>query len=712
QGVWSFRASDTKNRDAWVNAIRSVRRVRSNAGHNTDGGGKSSGNDGDDNDGRADHGGDHGGNNGSDGPKDSASNDATPDAVQLQLRKEGKVLHKTTFRGWQPRDLSLVSGSVLRLCHTKNGAFKRQPTCKACEQPLDRSSEVVALSEQDIRKADDGRFMFRVVTKPPRGKTHTKWTLDAESQSELDAWVSLVQEAITLADPGDEDGKHDDSKVQHVTGSRPGVDVPLFPPFYACGFGPPPFSVLDYGTQDTAASEAKQAPRALEQGAVPAAPTTADAGTGMTNNGADWKPVLQTISAGVRLLRASNNKRRDAWVAGTRRVLRAGSTDDDDTDDKDGGGCRCDREDDNNGDNDDNDNTGNNATTGYDGGDDPQDSASDEATPDAVTFRKEGKVLFKTMVRGWQPGDLSLIADSVLRLCHTKRGFVKHSSCKAREQPLDRSSEVVRLSEQDVGKVGNGRFMFRVVTGDPRGKTNTKWTLDAESQSELDAWVSILTEAIIAQGPTGDEETNRFDGAPLAQNLGDSSVTSSYLGPDTPDASLAFRGQVMSPGDYPLQTGQFLSTAPLVDSTNVEITEIGDVILRAGDIPAFSGDKPPLWTYRATGSTGDKADGGLGCVFESWWRRMIKGTDDDIPVHLYVKNGRWRVGRGRLCTMSQSPKPHGSWRANLPWDAKGRAIKTAGLELRDNAMVLVTPQGDILWSSSSPPLSEDRGIEG
>ncbi|CBN78696.1 hypothetical protein Esi_0006_0033 [Ectocarpus siliculosus] len=325
-------------------------------------------------------------------------------------------------------------------------------------------------------------------------------------------------------------------------------------------------------------------------------------------------------------------------------------------------------------------------------------------------LRKEGKVLFKTMVRGWQPGDLSLVAGSVLRLCHTKRGFANHASCK--EQPLDRSSEVVRLSEQDVGKAGNGRFMFRVVSGDPRGKTNTKWTLDAESQSELDAWVSILTEAIIAQGPAGDEETNRLDGAPLAQNLGDSSVTSSKLEPDTPDASPAFRGHVMSPGDYPLQTGQFLSTASLVDSTNVEITEIGDVIVRAGDIPAFSGDKPPLWAYRATGSTGDKADGGLGCVLESWWRRMVKGTDDDIPVHLYVKNGRWRVGRGRLCTMGQSPKPHGSWRANLPWDAKGRAIKTAGLELRDGALVLVTPQGETLWSSASPPSSEDRGVGG
>ncbi|CBN78704.1 hypothetical protein Esi_0006_0048 [Ectocarpus siliculosus] len=215
KGVWSFRASDTKNRDAWVNAIRSVRRVRSNAGHDTDGGGKSSGNDGDDDGGNTDHGGDNGDNNGSDGPEDSASDDVTPDAVQLQFRKEGKVLHKTTFRGWQTRDLALVSGSVLRLCHAKSGVFKQQPTCK--EQRLGRSSEVVALSEQDVRKADGERFMFRVVTKAPRGKMHTKWTLDAESQSELDAWVSLVQEAIALIDPDDQNAKNDDASAVAVT---------------------------------------------------------------------------------------------------------------------------------------------------------------------------------------------------------------------------------------------------------------------------------------------------------------------------------------------------------------------------------------------------------------------------------------------------------------------------------------------------------------
>ncbi|CAN0279433.1 unnamed protein product, partial [Ectocarpus sp. 4 AP-2014] len=69
---------------------------------------------------------------------------------------------------------------------------------------------------QDVRKADGERFMFRVVAKAPRGKRHSKWTLDAESQSELDAWVSLVQEAITLADSGDQNAKHDDEGLRQV----------------------------------------------------------------------------------------------------------------------------------------------------------------------------------------------------------------------------------------------------------------------------------------------------------------------------------------------------------------------------------------------------------------------------------------------------------------------------------------------------------------
>ncbi|CAN0407475.1 unnamed protein product [Ectocarpus sp. 12 AP-2014] len=207
---------------------------------------------------------------------------------------------------------------------------------------------------------------------------------------------------------------------------------------------------------------------------IASAPTTA-ADPATTNGGASRKPVIR----GARPFSVSNIKRRDAWVAGTRRVLRAGSADDDDTDDNDGGGTNDNGEDDSNDDSDDNDND----NGGYNGSDGSEDSASDEATPDDVTFRTEGKVLFKTMVRGWRPGDLSLVPDSVLRLCHTRRGFAKRSPCK--EQPLDRSSEVVRASKQYVGKVGNGQFMFRVVTGDPRGKTNTKWTLDAKSQSEL-----------------------------------------------------------------------------------------------------------------------------------------------------------------------------------------------------------------------------------
>lgn len=36
---------------------------------------------------------------------------------------------------------------------------------------------------------------------------------------------------------------------------------------------------------------------------------------------------------------------------------------------------------------------------------------------------------------------------------------------------------------------------------------------------------------------------------------------------------------------------------------------------------------------------------------ELWWEELANGKSDDIPVHLAVKNGRWRVGCGGLCTM-------------------------------------------------------------
>lgn len=114
-----------------------------------------------------------------------------------------------------------------------------------------------------------------------------------------------------------------------------------------------------------------------------------------------------------------------------------------------------------------------------------------------------------------------------------------------------------------------------------------------------------------------------------------------------------------------------MSTPPLVSSINLEITKIGDVILRRGDLPAYSDQGPPLWAHRATGtSDGGKADGGIGCKVESWWMHNVM-EDEDIPVEMSVDRGRWRVGRGRFCTMGQSPKPDGFWKGKLPGSARG-----------------------------------------
>ncbi|CAN0504026.1 unnamed protein product, partial [Scytosiphon promiscuus] len=104
----------------------------------------------------------------------------------------------------------------------------------------------------------------------------------------------------------------------------------------------------------------------------------------------------------------------------------------------------------------------------------------------------------------------------------------------------------------------------------------------------------------------------------------------------------------------------------------------------------------------ATGSIGSYANGGLGCVLQSLWETLGSSPREDVPVHLRVKNGRWRVGRGALCTIGLSPKPAGSWRRHLPWDARGQAIKAASLELRDETFVIVSGE-NIYWSSSPSP---------
>lgn len=137
--------------------------------------------------------------------------------------------------------------------------------------------------------------------------------------------------------------------------------------------------------------------------------------------------------------------------------------------------------------------------------------------------------------------------------------------------------------------------------------------------------------------------------------------------------------------------GQFLSTMPLLDSANVEVTDVGDLVFRKGDLPAFPTEDSPLWAYRAVGSAGGGANGGALCALVS---RL------GVPVQLSVKNGRWRVGRGALCKMGQSPKPAGSWRTHLPGDARGKAMKEASLQIRDGHTLVVASGDEVFWSSA------------
>lgn len=151
-----------------------------------------------------------------------------------------------------------------------------------------------------------------------------------------------------------------------------------------------------------------------------------------------------------------------------------------------------------------------------------------------------------------------------------------------------------------------------------------------------------------------------------------------------------------------MTVGQYLSTSRSTTAVNLEVTAIGDILLRRGGHPADSDPASPLWAHRATGSFGGKADGGLGCVAESWWMRHVL-EEDDNPVELTVKNGQWRVGRGRFCTMGKSPKPIGSWRVLKPFDARGETLRNASLQVLKDGKVVLASGGDVLWDSSSPP---------
>lgn len=172
--------------------------------------------------------------------------------------------------------------------------------------------------------------------------------------------------------------------------------------------------------------------------------------------------------------------------------------------------------------------------------------------------------------------------------------------------------------------------------------------------------------------------------------------------------SVAFRGSALAPDDFPLYVGQFLSTLSGENSANVEIREIGDILLSRGDTPASSLEDPPLWGHRATGSIGGYANGGLGCVIQYFLETLGNSKRPVTPVHLRVENARWRVGRGFLCTMGQSPKPAGSWRRFQPWDTHGQAIKAAALEIRGDHLVVAAGE-EVFWRFYLQPPWKETG---
>lgn len=121
-----------------------------------------------------------------------------------------------------------------------------------------------------------------------------------------------------------------------------------------------------------------------------------------------------------------------------------------------------------------------------------------------------------------------------------------------------------------------------------------------------------------------------------------------------------------------------------MNSANVEVTEVGDVVFRKGDLPAFPTEDSPVWSHRAVDS------GGPMCGLMS---RL------GVPVKMTVKNGRWRVGRGALCKMTQSPKPAGSWHTYVPLSARGKAIRNASLQIRDDQTFVVASGDELFWSA-------------
>lgn len=187
----------------------------------------------------------------------------------------------------------------------------------------------------------------------------------------------------------------------------------------------------------------------------------------------------------------------------------------------------------------------------------------------------------------------------------------------------------------------------------------------------------------------------------MAEKFGELRASLAFA--DTIETEMAkipgFVGRNLSPQDAPMTTAEFMS----FKATNLAISEVGDVSLRRGDLPpyGYSDPEPPIWAHRATGSTGDHADGGVWCVVESFVRRKVLRFDD-VPVNLVVRNGRWRVGRGWLCMMGRSPRPEGGWKVYLPWSARGKALRAASLQVLESGNAVVASGDEVFWDSSSP----------
>ncbi|CAN0329205.1 unnamed protein product, partial [Scytosiphon promiscuus] len=140
-------------------------------------------------------------------------------------------------------------------------------------------------------------------------------------------------------------------------------------------------------------------------------------------------------------------------------------------------------------------------------------------------------------------------------------------------------------------------------------KSSHVWTLDAGSEDEMNAWVSLLKD-VVARARAGNEGPTVDDSTPAKQVPAPNHPWDVY----PPQSSPISRGSSLSPSDLPLEVGQFLSTPPpSMDSVNLSIRGNGDVLLGRGDKPTSTSSDDPIWAHRSTGSSGSDPNGGLGC---------------------------------------------------------------------------------------------------